>query len=143
VFAPGGRLAVTVWDVPERAQFVGVFLAAVAAAGAAPPADLPTGPPFFRFSDEAEMTRLLAGAGLEHVEVATVAFTHAETSAAALWDGFLAGTVRTSALILGQPEAVQQDIRAAFERLVAEFATDAGLALPVSAKLGSARKPPA
>ena len=31
---PGGRLALTAWDVPERARFLGVFLDAVADAGA-------------------------------------------------------------------------------------------------------------
>jgi SAM-dependent methyltransferase len=50
VLVPGGRVALTVWDLPDRARFIGVFLDAVAAAGATPPEDLPVGPPFFRFS---------------------------------------------------------------------------------------------
>ena len=36
VLADGGRLALTVWDVPERARFLGVLLDAIAAAGASP-----------------------------------------------------------------------------------------------------------
>jgi SAM-dependent methyltransferase len=51
VLAPGGRLALTVWDVPERARLFGVFFDAVATVGAEPPKELPLGPPLFRFCD--------------------------------------------------------------------------------------------
>ena len=63
VLAPGGRLALTVWDLPERAQFLGVLVESLAAAGAVPPEDLPVGPPIFRFSDEREFVGMLEGAG--------------------------------------------------------------------------------
>jgi ubiquinone/menaquinone biosynthesis C-methylase UbiE len=49
---PGGSVALTVWDVPARARFIGVLLDAFAAAGAAPPPELPVGPPIFRFADD-------------------------------------------------------------------------------------------
>jgi ubiquinone/menaquinone biosynthesis C-methylase UbiE len=49
VLAPGGRLALTAWDLPERARFLGVVLDAVAEAGATPPEDLPTGADFSAF----------------------------------------------------------------------------------------------
>jgi SAM-dependent methyltransferase len=62
VLAPGGRLALSTWDVPARGRLVGVLADAVRQAGAAPPADLPPGPPLFRFADEAEFARLLTGA---------------------------------------------------------------------------------
>jgi hypothetical protein len=114
----------------------------MAAARAAPPADLPVGPPFFRFSDEAEFAALLTGAGYRDVAVATVAFLHPVPSAEALWDGLLGGTVRTGPSILGQPPEVRAAIRSAFDRLVAEHAApDGALALPVSVKLASGRRP--
>ena len=141
VLAPGGRIALSVWDVPERARFVGVLLDAVAAAGASPPEDLPVGPPIFRFSDEQEFAALLRGSGLEDVDVTTVAFSHSAASPDELWDGLLGGTVRAAALVLGQTEAVQRRIRAAFDRIVAEHRVEDGLELPVSVKLASARKP--
>jgi hypothetical protein len=53
----------------------------------------------------------------------------------------LGGTVRTSALILRQPRETQRQIRAAFDRIVAQYEGGAGLELPVSVKLASARKP--
>jgi SAM-dependent methyltransferase len=142
VTAPGGRVALTVWDMPAKARLIGVFVDAMAAARAAPPADLPVGPPFFRFSDEAEFTALLTGAGYGDVAVATVAFLHPVPSAQALWDGLIDGSVRTGPSILGQPDDVRRAIRSAFDRLVAEYATpDGALALPVSVKLASGRKP--
>jgi ubiquinone/menaquinone biosynthesis C-methylase UbiE len=143
VLAPGGRLALTVWDVPEHARFLGVVLDALAAAGATPPPDIPVGPPFFRFSEDEEFARLLRDQGLEDVHVKTIAFTHREPSPDALWQGMLGGTVRTSALILRQTAEMQRQIRAAFDRIVQQFQLGGQLELPVSVKLASGRKPTA
>ena len=143
VLAPGGRVALTVWDVPERARFLGVLVDAVAAAGARPPEDIPVGPPIFRFADDQEFARLLQSQHLEDTEVRTISFTHPESSPDALWQGLLGGTVRTSALVLRQPSEVQRQIRAAFDRIVQQYAVGAGLELPVSVKLASGRKPAA
>lgn len=137
----GGRLALTAWDLPGRARFLGVFLDAVAAAGATAPADVPRGPDFFRFSVEDEFAGLLRGAGLEDVEVKTLTFTHSVASVDELWDGLLGGTVRTSALILGQPDETRQRIRAEFDRVVSPYHDRDGLELPVSVKLAAGRKP--
>jgi len=141
VLAPGGGLALTAWDQPERARFLGLFLEAAAEAGATPPPGLPMGPDFFRFSDDEEFEALLAGAGLEQREVRTFTFTHRMSTPEALWDGLLAGTVRMSSLIFGQSEDVQRRARAAYDERVREFQTPEGLELPVSVKLASGRKP--
>jgi ubiquinone/menaquinone biosynthesis C-methylase UbiE len=141
VLVPGGRLALTVWDVPERARFVGVLVEAMSEAGAAPPPGVPAGPPFFRFADEGEFTALLHDQGLEAVTVRTIAFEHGQPSADALWRGLLTGTVRMSALVLGQTPARQAAVRAAFDRLAAQYERDGRLELPVSVKLAAAAKP--
>jgi ubiquinone/menaquinone biosynthesis C-methylase UbiE len=143
VLAPGGRVALTVWDLPERARLLGVLVEAVAAAGASAPQDIPVGPPIFRFSDDEEFARLLQSKHLEDIEVRTITFTHRESSADSLWRGLLGGTVRVSALILSQPSETQRQIRAAFDRIVKEYEVGARLELPVSVKLASARKPAA
>jgi SAM-dependent methyltransferase len=142
VLVPGGRVALTVWDLPDRARFIGVFLEAVAAAGASPPEDLPTGPPFFRFSEEQEFVRLLRDQGFEGVQVRTISFVHPVSSPEQLWRGLLGGAVRTPALIFGQTEEIQRQIRAAFDRIVRQFEVGARLELPVSVVLASAQKPP-
>jgi len=142
VTVPGGRLALTVWDLPERARFIGVLVDAIAAGGPLATTDLPAGPPFFRYADDAAMRELLRSAGYRDVAVTTVAFTHHVATTDEWWHGLLDGTVRTSALVLTQPPEVQRRIRAAFERLAAAHAggTGSGLALPVSVKLASATR---
>lgn len=142
VLAPGGRVGVTVWDAPSRARVLGVLVDAVAAAGATPPSDVPAGPDFFRFSDRDEMTALLAGAGLSDVEVETISFTHKLADTDELWQGLLAGTVRMRALVAGQTEEAKRRIRAELERLVASYRSNGELEIPVSIKLGTARRPP-
>jgi SAM-dependent methyltransferase len=141
VLRPGGRVALTVWDVPERSRLMGVFVDAVAEAGAAPPPSVPAGPDFFRFSDADQFTRLLAGAGLADESVEAIEFRHHATSAREIWDGMLNGTVRIRALVDDQDNETRRRIRAAFERLVAECDSATGIEIPVAVKLASARKP--
>ena len=141
VLVPGGRLALTVWDTPERARLFGVFLDAVAETGAATPRGIPVGPPFFRFSDEQEFARLLVDQHLESIEVETITFSHEVSSPDELWLGMLASTVRTSALVQRQPDGVQQQIRAAFDRVLERHRSGDRFVVPVAVKLATATKP--
>ena len=139
VLAPGGRLALTVWDVTERdPPFWCVSRCRVRGGGRAAGRD-PVGPPFFRFSDEQEFARLLRDQGLEGVQVETITFSQTVSSSDELWRGLLAGTVRTSALIQGQTDEMQRQVHAAFDRVIQPYRVGNGLELPVSVKLASAR----
>jgi SAM-dependent methyltransferase len=138
---PGGALALTVWDLPERMRVIGVLVDAVAEVGATPPEDLPVGPDFFRFSVDDEFDTLLREAGLEERRVRTIALTHNVPTADALWDGLTGATVRMSALVMAQPEDTRRRIREAFDRGIGRFRTAEGFELPVSVKLASGRKP--
>jgi ubiquinone/menaquinone biosynthesis C-methylase UbiE len=140
VLSPRGRVALTVWDVPERTRLFGVFLDATAEAGAVPPDEIPDGPPFFRFSNDDEFVRLLQEQSFDNVDVETIAFSCEVPSASALWQGLLAGTVRTSALIERQSEDVQRQIYAAFMRAVEPYDVGGRLELPVAVKLASGNK---
>jgi SAM-dependent methyltransferase len=139
VLDDGGTLALTTWDAPERMRLLGVFLDAFAEAGATPPDDLPVGPPLFRFAVDEQFAALLSGCGLTDIAVGTIAFAHPVSSADELWDGMLSGTVRTSALYLGQPEQTRHRIRAAFDRLILDHQQADQLEFPVSVKLASGR----
>ena len=71
----------------------------------------------------------------------TVSFTHRLSSADELWKLLRDGTVRTRALLLGQPEQTLARIRASFDRLVGEYtAGDGSVELPVSVKVAAGRK---
>lgn len=140
VLIPDGRLAVSTWDLPEHTEVPGLFYAAVQEAGASPPADLPAGPSFFRYSEDDALSGLLRDAGFHRVEINRLPFIHRLPSATALWEGLLAGTVRAAPLVNRQPEAVQRRIRVAFDRLAARYHTGDSLELPVSVKLASGQK---
>jgi len=140
VLAPGGGIALSVWDVPARARLIGVLVDAVAEVGAGPPAHVPEGPPFFRFSDDDEFRGLLSGAGFEEVAVEEISFAHHATSSDQLWDGLTGATVRMAALVGGQDAKTQHRIREAFDRNVAQYTGTEGVDLPVSAKVASGRR---
>ncbi len=72
VLAPGGRLAVAVWDVPVRNPWSTIPSDALAALGYAP---LPerAGPGMYALSDAARLEDLLGGAGFVQVSVQAVA----------------------------------------------------------------------
>lgn len=141
VLRRGGGLGLTTWDRPERARLLGVFVDAVAAAEAPLPDEVPAGPDFFRFSDEAAFAALLREGGLGRIEVETIAFTHTVPSADALWDGMLGATVRTSALIVSQSDRVRRRIRAAFDEIVEPYrGADGSVEIPVSVRLASGIK---
>jgi len=140
VLRPGGRLALTTWDLPGRARLFGVFLDAIAEAEAAPPAGAPAGPPFFRYSVDEQFAALLRDRGLADVDVQAIGFDCRVAGADELWDGLLSGTVRLSALIEGQTVETRDRVRAAFDRLVAGYRHGDALELPVSVKLAAGRK---
>jgi SAM-dependent methyltransferase len=141
VVAPDGLAAWSVWDEPSRGRWLGVVFDAFAAAGAQPPADVPPGPPIFRFAQESEFKRLLTDAGLVDVAIETVEFPLQLASKDELWSGLVDGTVRVRPMIVGQSAEMQRAIRRHFDELLEDYRTEDGLAVPVSVKLASGRKP--
>ncbi len=74
--------------------------------------------------------------------MATVAFVHRVANGDELWTGLMEGTVRIRALVLAQSQAVQAQLRAAFDHLIRPYAANGGLEMPVSVKLACGRKAP-
>ena len=137
----GGRVALTAWDAPERMRVIGILHDALAGAGVAASDVLPAGPAPFRFADDGEFRALLEGAGLDQVNVRTVAFTQVVTDADELWDGLLGGSVRSATVVLRQPPAMRRRVQAACRELAERHRRRGVLELPVSAKLASGRRP--
>ena len=140
VLLPGGRLALTLWDLPGRARLVGVLLDAITHSPAIAPPDLPVGPDFFRFSHEPELVSLLERHGFGDITVRDVSFVHVVSSPGELWHGLLGGTVRTAAVVRAQPEHIRQRVRDTFDRLLEAHRVGDGFELPVSVKLAAARR---
>lgn len=139
VLAPGGRLAATVWDRPERMRVIGLADDAMKRAGA-DTSGLPEGPDAFGFAEHREFAALLEDAGFTGVEVRAVGFTHRASSAAELWRGLLGGTVRTTEQMRAQPPEVRERVEAAFAELAEAHRDGDGLAVPVAAVLASGRR---
>lgn len=142
VLAPGGAVAFSVWDRPERMRVMGVVTDAIDAAGVERgDAVRAGGPDPYRFADGGEFSALLEGAGLTGVAVATVELTHRVAGTEALWRGILGSSVRTAALLRAQGAATRRRIREALRHAVEPYrGSDGALELPVAARLGSGRK---
>jgi SAM-dependent methyltransferase len=141
VLVPDGRVALAVWDVPERVGILGPLAQALRAADAWAPDALPVGPDPYRFADDDEIRRLLAGAGFAGATVETISFTHRVTDTGELWDGILSGSVRTATRIRGLEPGDRDRARAALEEAVAPYRGADGLSLPISVKLARATRP--
>jgi SAM-dependent methyltransferase len=141
VLVPGGRLAISWWNSPDVSRFHGVFFESIQEVGAAPPDDLPPGPPIFRYSDDEALTTLLRSADLEVTPPATLTTTHLLDSSDHLWHGAINSMVRLAPMIQGQPGPIQDDIRAAFERSVRPYVGPEGVRIPVSFKIASGTRP--
>jgi SAM-dependent methyltransferase len=127
VLAPGGRYAFTVWAPPEQTIGFRIVLGAIERHGRAV-ADLPEGPPFFRFADPAECRRALAA--FADVEVRALPLVWRLPSPDALFAAMLDGTVRTAALLRAQTPAALAAIAADVRAEVARY-PDHALAMPV------------
>jgi ubiquinone/menaquinone biosynthesis C-methylase UbiE len=141
VLRPGGSIAFSWWDAADRQRIQGLIREAVAEAGAPPPAEVPQAHSTLRFCDPAEFRRLLAGAGLQDIELHDHGGTHLLADVDALWRGAVGGMALTSALIVGQDQVTQAAIRAALERRAAVYRTERGLELPIAFRVGAGRKP--
>lgn len=138
VLRTGGRLAMTVWDLPPANPALGLFGPVVTELGLS--GVVPPGPDAARFADEAEVRRLLAG--WSDVEVRRVVWTVA-VQPGGWFDAVADATPRTGAVL---SQASTQERARARERYV-ELATASygvtggGVELPASAVLMSAEKP--
>jgi SAM-dependent methyltransferase len=142
VLVSGGRVALSVWDVPERMRFIGLVRDAVARAGEVRSEEPAGGPDPFRFADDAQLRGLLLDVGLEEVVVETVAVRHrVEGDAMALWDGLLAGSVRSAAAVEALSPAARERARAAFAELMEPYRVAGGHELRAVAKVGCGRRP--
>jgi hypothetical protein len=102
---------------------------------------LPDGPPFFRFSDPAESTRVLAAAGFSDIKVRTLPLIWRLPSADALFDAAVHGGVRTSAVLRAQTPQALAAVRAAVLSDLRGYADGDGIAVPMPVVLASAKKP--
>jgi SAM-dependent methyltransferase len=110
VLRPGGHVAFTVWDTPDKAIGFGIVLSAIQKYGDLN-VPIPPGPPFFRFSDFEECKRVLGAAGFAGVRTTRVPQLWRLPSPDALFDVMYNGSVRNAALLRAQKPDVLEAIR--------------------------------
>jgi hypothetical protein len=93
---------------------------------------IPSGPPFFRFSDPNESMRVLTAAGFENVRVTHVPQVWTLPSPDTLFEVMYNGSVRNAALLRGQKpdvlEKIRNEIRSEVQRAGSELSMPAVLA---------------
>jgi hypothetical protein len=94
------------------------------------PSEVPHGHNVYRFSETAEFPRLLQSVGLEEVGVAEHTTVYSVPDTQTLWRGGLGSLVLTGAAIRHKDDAVQDMVRAAFERRAGIYKSEKGLDIP-------------
>lgn len=140
VLRPGGRLALTVWDVPERALGFGAVWSAIRTHGSLD-TGLPEGPGFFLFSEPARGEALLREAGFTQIAWRIVPQWWRLSDADELFRVVTTGTVRSAATLRAQSAEAREAIRAALRREVERFAEGDAFAVPTPSLLYTARRP--
>jgi SAM-dependent methyltransferase len=138
VLVPGGRFAFTTWVAEGNAQDE-ITDAAVAEHGIR--VDVPEGPSYHVFADADECRHALAGARFDADSVTseTVNVLWRVPSPDSLFDAQLHAGVRTAAVLRAQPPDRLEAIRAAMADGVRRYADGEAFALPIAARVISAR----
>jgi SAM-dependent methyltransferase len=144
VLVEGGGVGFSAWHRPDRMLLMGLIGQAIEAAGVEDDeraAGIPPGPDGYRFADPDEFQRLLERAGLAEVLVEPVELVQRIAGPEELWRGFMGGSVRGSAFVRAQADAVQARIRESLEEVVEPYRSGDALEVPVAANIASGRKP--
>ena len=140
VLKPGGRVAFTVWDVPERSVAFGAMYGAVRDHGSMD-VGLPVGPSFFMFSDPEQSTRALLAAGFVSPSCSQVPQVWRVSDPDEIFRSLAEGSVRAAATIRAQNPAAREAIRASMRDTVATYRRGDWHDVPMPAALASAVKP--
>ena len=140
VLKPGGRLAFTVWDMPQQGKLYDAVLGAVASVGSQEPG-LPAGPPMFQFADAATSEKALAEAGFADVAVTRLPQSWRAASGEQILLTVKTGTVRMRGTLQRQRPEVRDAIDDAILDALEPYRTEGGYEVPMPAVLAAARKP--
>jgi SAM-dependent methyltransferase len=135
----GGRVAFTLWDIPERVVGFGVVYAAVRAHGSMD-VGLPVGPNFFLFSDPEQSTKALRDAGFVAPSCKQVPQVWRLSDPDELFEVVTQGSVRAAATIRAQNPRAREAIRAALREIVMAYKRGDHFELPMPAVVATAVK---
>jgi ubiquinone/menaquinone biosynthesis C-methylase UbiE len=134
VLRPGGRLALTCWEMPGSGALA-IVRDAVERAGVPWPEDIPVSP-FMEYGSQEAFQRLVREAGFADAVVEPVSWNHV-TEPEEWWRTGALSRVGTNGVIVArQDEATVARIKAHYDEIMAGYAVDGGLvSLPAHALL--------
>lgn len=133
------RVALSTWDAPERSPFFAVLLGAVGDAGVPPPSEVPPGPSFFQFAEQAAFRSLLEDAGFGEVEIGTFAVEVPLRSVDQALAALAEGTVRVGALVRAANDAQLVLLRDSMEARLEPWRRGDSYSIPASMMIASGR----
>jgi SAM-dependent methyltransferase len=136
VLVSGGRLAFTTWLAQGNVEDE---ITDAALADHAIAVEVPEGPSYHVFADPDECRQALAGRGFDSLRIDTVTALWRVPSADFLFEAQLHAGVRTAAVLRAQPPERLDAIRTAMADAVRRYADGDAFALPIAARLVSAR----
>jgi SAM-dependent methyltransferase len=137
VLRPGGRLALSVWDLPQANPALGLFGPVAQEAGVS--AVVPPGPDAARFADEATFRALLGGLADVKVERASWSVT---VDPGAWFDAVATSTPRTGAVLAAASEQQRAVMRERYVGAARAHGDATGrVVLPAQAVVGSGTRP--
>ena len=140
VLKPGGRVAFSVWDVPEKVVGFGAVYAAIRAHGSMD-VGLPAGPNFFLFSSPEASLGALRDAGFAEPTFRQVPQVWRVADPDQLFEMVATGTVRAAATLRAQSPEARQAICQAVRKTVLAYASGDGYEVPMPAVVAAAVKP--
>jgi SAM-dependent methyltransferase len=132
---PTGRLALAVWQGPDRNPWAALPAATLVRLGHAPPPE-PGTPGIFALADPNRIRALVTAAGFSDAAVEEIAFTFRYADADELWDTLLSVSGSFSRALAALDDDERQAVRAAVEEAVAPFREDDGSYTPPAAAWG-------
>jgi len=134
-----GRIAFSVWDLPQRTTGFGALFSAIQKHGTKA-LDIPTGPDFFQFSEPARCASALQEAGFVTDTVRQVPQVWRLSAPDDLYHAMTEGSVRAAATINAQTVEVKEKIRNSLREMVETHRVDDHFEVPMPAIVASAIK---
>jgi SAM-dependent methyltransferase len=139
VLKPGGRVALSAWEVPEKNFFFTTLFGTIGKFLQLPPPDAKTPGPF-RLCAPGELQRVLEEAGLTGVEVERCPVVYECESVAQHWEAVSSLVTPLANAVKTLPPAELARLRQAMAEAIAPYVKDGRPQLPNLALLASARR---
>lgn len=139
VLRSGGRVAFTVWDMPERAVGFGALYSAIQAHGSMD-VGLPAGPNFFLFSTAEQSSQALRDAGFDAPTFRQVPQVWRVADPDQVFVMLATGTVRGAAILRAQSSEARQAIRDAMRQTLSAYRQGSEYEIPMPAVVATAVK---